>query len=146
MIHDPIDLSVEVTPYDLPLYNLVILLFLLSMTSFCGFLSHIDKDYWCTFYSSTTGKQFLCDNWLYGKTDKNRFYIFSKHKSYYKSINREIKEWLSQNWDKWEEDQEDFINMKMLGKIPTDLLPPSALKKLQLGDLKAGKKKSVELR
>ena len=53
--------------------------------------------------------------------------MFSKHKSYYKSINNEIKIWLEENYEKWEEDGEEWFNAKMIKKIPVELLPAKAL-------------------
>ena len=133
--------SVEATPFELPLLEIVIGLFFLSMLSFATFLSLINEDYWVTFYSTQTGKQFLCDNWRNGKTDKERFYIFSKHKSYYKSINKEIMIWLRENWEKWEEDKDEWFTAKMISKIPNELLPPKVLQ--QMGGARGRRKSSA---
>ena len=74
------------------------------------FLSLINRKYLRTVYDTRTGKQFLCDVFLNAKTDKDRFYIFGKHASYYKSIEPEIKEWLKENWERWDNEGGDEDN------------------------------------
>jgi len=126
----------------LPLLELVIGLFVLSMLSFGLFLSRINKEYLVTFYDMRTASQFLIDNWRNGLSDKERFYIFSKHKSLYKSINKELKDWLNDNWERWEEEKEDWFTAKMIGKIPSELLPEKFSNKLGV-DVK-GRRKSID--
>ena len=115
------------------LWIIVTALFIFTNANFCWFLTLINKKYLTTFFDMRTGKQFLCDLFRDASTDKEKFYIFSKHKSYYKSINKEIKEWLTEeNWERWEEndDEEDnssWFNPKGISHIPEELLPPAVL-------------------
>ena len=139
---DGIDSSQVTTPPTLPLVELVIGLFVLSMLSFGFFLSRINKEYLVTFYDPRTASQFLCDNWRNGISDKERFYVFSKHPSLYESINKELKDWLSENWSKWEEEREDWFTAKVIGKIPSELLPEKFSCKLGV-DVK-GRRKSID--
>ena len=132
----------QTTQSALPLWELVIGLFILPMLSFGLFLSRIKKEYLVTFYDNRTGSQFLCDNWRNGTSDKERFYVFSKHPSLYKSINKELKDWLSDNWEKWEEEKEEWFTEKMIGKIPDELLPEKFSRKLGV-DAK-GRRKSMD--
>ena len=124
------------------LFYLVFGLFLISVLNFLMFLSLINKKYLGTFFNTQTGKQFLCETWQIAGADKERFYIFSKHKSYYKSINKELKEWLSENWEKWEEEKEDWFTAKMIGRIPSELLPEKALEKYR-GEGEIERKESI---
>ena len=128
-------------PPALPLLELVFGLFVLSMLSFGLFLSRINKEYLITFYDQRTGSQFLCDHWRNAISDKERFYVFSKHHSLYKSINKELKDWLSDNWKRWEEEKENWFTAKMISKIPNELLPENFSTKLGV-DVK-GRRKSI---
>ena len=113
------------------------------MLSFGLFLSLINKEYLVTFYDKRTGSEFLCDNWRNGISDKERFYVFSKHASLYEeSINKELKIWLSENWDRWEEEKEDWFTAKMIGKIPSELLPEQFSNRL--GVNAKGRRKSID--
>jgi len=120
----------EESGLEASLWYVVFVLFVLSMLSFSVFLFSINQEYWVTFLDTRTGKEFLCDLWRNGTADKERFHVFNKHKSYYKSINKELKEWLTANWDKWEEEKQDWFTAKMIGKIPSELLPNNVRKKL----------------
>jgi len=117
-------------------------LLLFSMSNFGGFLLLIKREYWVTFYNMKTGKEFCCETWRYAKSDQVRFNVFKKHKSYYKSINKELKDWLSENWENWEEEKEDWFTAKMIGKIPDELLPEKFTRKLGV-DAK-GRRKSMD--
>ena len=127
---DDIESGQATTPSTLPFWELVSGLFVLTVLCFCIFLRLINKEYRCTFYDTRTGCEFLIDNWRNGISDKERFYIFSKQKMLYKSINKELKDWLSDNWERWEEEKEDWFTAKMIGKIPSELLPDKLIKEL----------------
>ena len=138
---DGIESSEATTLPELPLFEFVTGLFFLSMISFGLFLSRINKEYLVTFYDPRTASQFLCDNWRNGISDKERFYVFSKHQSLYKSINKELKDWLSENWDKWEEEKEDWFTAKMISKIPDEFIPKVVLK--NMGGVGGRRKSSI---
>ena len=74
-------------------------------------------------------------------TDKEKFYIFKKHDSYYFSINEDVKRWLDENWERWEEERPEWFTAKLISKIPADLLPESAL--ASMGGVK-GRRKSID--
>ena len=112
------------------------------MLNFLGFLKFINREYITTFFNNQTAKEFLCETWRNGKTDKERVYIFSKHRSYYKSINKELKVWIGENWDNWEEGREEWFNAKMISRIPSDMLPDQVLE--SMGG-KQGRKASIEV-
>ena len=130
-------------PVVSPLLQIIFGLFAFSMISFAGFLKLINRKSLVTFFDTRTGKEFLCDNWRNGagRGDRERFHIFSKHKSYYKSINNELKEWLHENWEKWNYEREDWFTAKMIGKIPAEILPERVL--VSLGGVK-GRRKSID--
>ena len=60
----------------------------------------------------------------------------------YESINKELKIWLSEKWERWEEEKEDWFTAKMIGKIPSELLPEQFSRKLGV-DAK-GRRKSID--
>ena len=123
------------------LWLLVSSLFFFSILNFFLFLWYINKEYRWTFFSTKTGAEFLCQQWRDASTDKEKFYIFGKHKSYYFSINEDVKHWLNENWEKWEEERPEWFTAKVINKIPSELLPKETLEKY--GGLK-GRKKSVD--
>ena len=121
-----VDTGPDETIAQLPVFKIVCGLFVVSMLSFVLFLRSINRKYLVTFFDTKTGFQFLCENWRSATSDKERFYIFSKNKYLYTSINEELKEWLSLNWDRWTDEAEDWFNKKIIDKIPPDLLPDNA--------------------
>ena len=69
----------------------------------------------------------MCDNWRNGITDLERFETFDNHRTLYKSIEPELKVWLKENWERWEEEKEDWFNAAAISTVPSDLLPKKAL-------------------
>ena len=136
-----VDFVCEESSLEASLWYLVFGLFVLSMLSFGGFLLSINRDYWVTFFDTRTGREFICDLWRDEATDKERFYVFSKHPSYYDDIAEELKKWLTDNWDIWEERKPDWFTAKMIGKIPSKILPGKVREKL--GSNKKDRKKSI---
>ena len=136
------DFICEETSLESSLWALVAGLFAISMISFGTFLKSINRKYLGTFFDTRTGKQFLCDNWRDGTVDSDRFYVFSKHASLYKSINEELKDWLSENWEKWEEEKPDWFTAKMIKKIPEEILPNKY--KNSLGTNKSARRKTID--
>ena len=140
-IYYNVDFVCEKNELQASLWYLVAGLFALSMMSFVLFLLSINRKYFGTFFDTRTGSQFLCENWRKGTADKERFYVFSKHESYYKSINKELKDWLTANWDKWEDEKPDWFTAKLILKIPGEVLPDKVSEKL--GSSRRKRKKSI---
>ena len=104
-------------------------LFFFSMLNFSLFFWYINEEYRGTFFSVKTGKQILCELWRDAPTDREKVYIFGKHKSYYFSINEDVTMWLEKNWEIWEEEKPEWWTAKLISKIPNELLPEETLKK-----------------
>ena len=103
--------------------------FLASMLAFHLFLNRIPKKYRKTFLDNRTAKEFCCDAWRAESNDKRRFAILNIHRSYYRSIDGEIKTWLHTNWETWEK-EDNWFNAKLIRQIPEELLPTGVLQKL----------------
>ncbi len=64
------------------------------------------------------------------------------HSSHYCSINEELKTWVRDNWNRWnEEKEEDWFTSKVISSIPNEFIPQDALKELE----KCGRRKSSSL-
>ena len=122
------------------LWRLVGGLFIVSMLNFGLFLKMINEDYIKTFFSPITGKQFSLKYFQDGETDDVKFKVFNHHRSFYESIEEELKTWLEENWERWEEEKEDWFNAVAISTVPSDLLPKKALS--DMGGV-AGRKASI---
>ena len=126
---------------DSSLLFIVIGLFLMSMISFAGFLCLIKKEYLWTFYDMRTGSQYVMDTFVKeAETDEIRFMVFTHHLSLYESIEEELKIWLEDNWERWEEEKEDWFNAAAISFVPAEFLPKKAL--VDMGGV-AGRKASI---
>jgi len=115
---------------ELPLWPMVIGLLVLSMLSFFIFSRLIKKEYLWTFFDIQTGKHFVVANFSEADNDEMRFDVFTHHRSFYEKIEVELKTWLKDNWERWEEDKPVWFNSAAIKSVPVDMLPLSALKSL----------------
>jgi len=125
---------------ELPLQELVIGLFVLSMLCFVGFLKLIKKEYLWTFFDRRTGSQFVIDTFHELESDAMKFETFGYHRYLYESIEEELKTWLEENWERWEEEKKDWFNAVAISTVPSDFLPKKALS--DMGGV-AGRKASI---
>jgi len=112
---------------ELPLLELVSGLFILSMLCFAGFLKLIKKEYLWTFYDRRTGSQFVVATFHEVESEAMKFEVFGWHPSLYKSIEEELKTWLEDNWERWEEEKEAWFNAIAISTVPEEYLPKKAL-------------------
>ena len=124
---DQIDIVLELP--DTPWVRIVFGLFVISVTSFLIFYRRINKAYRWTFFDTRSGKQFLCDKFESSTTDQARFDIFGSHPSYYRSIEPKLKEYLNDNWSKWEEESPVWFTAAASAKVPSYMLPSVLIKR-----------------
>ena len=116
--------SGEANSIEPHLWTLVIGLFVLSMLMFYAFLISINKEYIKTFFDIQSGKQYVRRNFDTSKTDSEKFVVFAYHRSYYKSFEGKLKDWLIANWANWEEEKPDWFTAAAISRVPIDMLPP----------------------
>jgi len=103
----------------LPLF-LVVSFFLWLLFSIVFFCS-VDLSFINTFYSTKTSAEYTCERFLDAKDDKGKWAAaFENRIEYKKSIEREVKEWVADNIEKWKREKPDWFNIE---KIPDEFLP-----------------------
>ena len=70
--------------------------------TFAAFILMIKPEFIRTFFTTMTAKQQLQRIFLDSNDDKEKMSVFKKHRSYRKEIEREVREFVSQNYFKWE--------------------------------------------
>ena len=86
-----------------------------------AFFCSIDLSYLNTFFSTKTAQQYTCELFLTSEADSAKWDAsFDNRISYTTSIHDEIKEWVSNNIDRWTAEGEDWFKIEM---IPDDFLP-----------------------
>ena len=122
------------------LLNGMICASILFFLTFALFIYKIVPKYRKSFFTTMTGKEYACQTFHEAKTDEAKFLIFKKHRSYYKSIEEELRAWLLENYDRWEEEKPSWFVHKLTKNVPDDMLPERVLK--DIGGVK-GRKLSI---
>ncbi|GMH81175.1 hypothetical protein TL16_g08847 [Triparma laevis f. inornata] len=107
---------------DERVWQLIMLLFVVWLTSFLTFLLMIKRSYVHTFISSMAGHQYTCYLFHSFSSDELKASVlFTVHRSHWISIHAEVAEWVGKNWDGWVNDkQEGFEDIK--GSIPESVM------------------------
>ena len=95
----------------------------LGILFFILFLTVIKPNYLSTFFTTMTAKSFFCQCYHKAASDEAKIDIFNIHPSYYESIRLEIKELVSANWAKWNDEQPVWFDSRLVAKIPSDMIP-----------------------
>jgi len=136
-----VDFICEETGLEIVLWPFLAGLLTLSFLSFGAFFLSINGEYVNTFYDTRTGPQFAVDTFHEAKTEAMKFEIFDHHQSYFMSASEELRTWLSENWERWEEEKPDWFSAVNISKIPQMRLPEKYLNKL--GSSKQERKLSI---
>ena len=113
---------------------------ILFFATFALFIYKIVPQYRKSFFTTMTAKKYTCLVFHEAKTDEAKFLIFKKHRSYYKEIEGELRTWLSENYERWEEEKPSWFIHKLTKNVPDDMLPKKVLK--EAGGVK-GRKLSI---
>ena len=95
--------------------------------TFTAFIFSIKSEYIHTFFTTMTGKQQLHRIFHNAKDDKEKMSVFRKHRSYYKEIEEEVREFVAQNFYRFEEEKPEWWTAALKSRIPDDLLSAAAL-------------------
>jgi hypothetical protein len=90
---------------------------------FSVFVATMNKAYRSSFFSTVTATQFKCQNFKDAKSDLARFDIFLNHETYFDSIKVEVKEWVHENWETWNDEQPDWFTDRVRASVPEHLIP-----------------------
>ncbi len=113
---------------------------------FLLFFMLMKKKYRKTFFSFETGNEWAVSFFLKGDTDAKRVKPLRLNKRKWKKIRPQMKEFVLENWEAWEEEQPEFFTEAFKKRVPDDMLPPAEMRKQKVqGGGQRGKSSLVEL-
>jgi len=116
-----------------------ILWLLLNFVFFCL----IDLSYLNTFFGTQTAPQYACELFLTSSEDQIKFKTaFKKNLRLTKSINKEVKEWVTANIERWKAEKEPWFVVEYI----TDEFLPAAAFEAEGGTNRQRRRSSVSLR
>ena len=75
-----------------------------------------------TFFSTVTAKKFNHNAHRFGTDDRAKANILGCHSSYYVGIRDEVKAWVSENYNTWNEEKPDWFTEHVKASIPKDMI------------------------
>jgi hypothetical protein len=99
---------------------------------FVLFLFLMNKEYRWTFFSFETGNEWAVSFFLKGDTDAKRVKPLRLNKNKWKKIRPQMKEFVLDNWERWEGEQPEWFTQVWKASIDDDMLPAAELRKQKL--------------
>jgi hypothetical protein len=99
---------------------------------FAVFLLLIKKEFLRTFFSFETGNEWAQKKLLVGKTDLEKADMFTINKRKWERVEDVAKEWIQDNWFRWEEESPAWFTEAWKSNIPDDWLTPEELSRQKL--------------
>ena len=112
------------------LYGALSLLTTVAVLSLMVFLLTIKRRYIHTFFSTASGNFQAQSSFLNGKTDAEKMHIFKRNVRLWQSIYPQVSDFVLNNWERWEEEKEDWFSEKLVASIPDDMIPKPNLEAL----------------
>jgi hypothetical protein len=107
---------------------------------FVLFLALMRKKYRRTFFSLETGNDWAQAFFVKGETDEIKQKTVTIKRVKWKPIAGDVKKWVNDSWEVWEEDQPDWFTDAWKSRIPDDWLTPAELRRQKVagGGLRRG--------
>jgi len=80
------------------------------------------KEYRRTFFSTKTAKQATMDKFKV-EDDAVKASLLKKNKHHWKAIRGDVKEWVLENYWRWEEERPKWFTASWIAKVPIDMIP-----------------------
>jgi hypothetical protein len=85
-----------------------------------------------TFFSLETGNQWAHNFFLKGKSDDVKAEIFGCNRRQWKSIEEDVKVWVLDNWEGWEETEPGFFTEVFKAGVDDNWLPQAEVERQRL--------------
>ena len=102
------------------------------MITFGLFFVLMKKKYRRSFYSLATGNDYAQNYFLRGRTDEEKAVVFTINKIKWKAIEGDVKVWLLEGWERWEEEEPDWFTEVWKSRVPDNLLPAAELRRQKM--------------
>ena len=99
---------------------------------FGAFLLTMKKKYRRTIWSTQTGAQLARSFFLERTSEEIMHWTLHSNKKHWENIRDEIKQWVVENWWKWQEEKPDWFTDNWIAKVPDDMIPAEALRELKM--------------
>ena len=70
-----------------------------------------------------TGPGYFCEFFKRGLTDEEKFWVFDSHPSYFAAIKDELKVWVAENWEGWNNAKPEWFTEDFIAMVPDEFIP-----------------------
>ena len=83
---------------------------------------NIEKKYRHTFYSFEGGKDVTISHFK-SSEDERKILVLTKNRRHWKSIEGNVEEWVRESWERWMDEDPEWLDDNMKARIPVHMIP-----------------------
>lgn len=91
------------------------------------FFIKIKRNFWATFYDTSTGRADVHSRFLQSDDDSTKMTVFMNHEDLWVEIKDQVKEFTMRNWARWTAERPDWFNEELKATVPDDFIPREEL-------------------
>ena len=114
-----------------------------SLLLIAVFFLAIKKEYRKTFWTTERGKDVTMGH-MSSSEDMVKALVFVKNRMHWKSIEDDVEEWVRDNWERWMEEEPDWLDDNMKARIPPHMIPNDEDRK-KVENLQSARRRSSAL-
>ena len=88
----------------------------------CIFFMNIEKKYRHTFYSFERGKDVTLA-YFKSSADERKALVFRNNSRHWKEIEGQVEKWVRENWEKWMDEEPEWLSENIKAGIPAHMIP-----------------------
>ena len=96
-----------------------------------AFFMTIKREFWGTFVSTKTARQFSMSFFLDNDDDAKRMFIFRMHTDLWSDIEVDVKAYTMANWARWEAERPEWFDEGFKMSVPDRFIPELSLEELK---------------
>jgi hypothetical protein len=100
--------------------------------NFGAFLTLMKKEYRKTFFSTETSCQWTMSFFLMSDDDSKKKVTVGHSEAQWLKIREDVKKWVFDNWERWEEEQPEWFTERWKSRIPDDWLTRAELQRRRM--------------
>ncbi len=87
------------------------------------FFLTMNRKFCATFYSPTSGRNYVKSNFVEATADSERIKVFDYQEAIWSEHREGVKKWVRDSWPDWNRERPEWLTDAVTARIPADMIP-----------------------
>ena len=103
-------------------WNSTLFLIPCALMLMAAFITNIKREYRHTFYGLARGKDVTL-SYFKSNEDRRKILVFKNNYRHWREIDGKVEKWVRENWERWMEEEPEWLDENMRNRIPPRMIP-----------------------